>query len=89
LIAGIATREAWRDATELALRSVSVGRPSFYDDLLMPRSRRLDLWLTEYIHIMPDAKAILDWVRATALRTLLDSLKNDGHRMQFEAEVLE
>jgi len=89
LIAGVATREAWRDATETALRSVYVGNPSFYYDLLMPRSRRLELWLTEYIHIMPGARGILDWVRATALRNLLDALKNDEQRMQFEAEVLE
>jgi len=80
---------AWRDETEGALRSVYVGRPSFYYDLLMARSSKLDLWLTEYIHIMPDAEAILDWVRATALRPFLDTLKNDNQREQFQAQVLE
>jgi trans-aconitate 2-methyltransferase len=89
LIAGIASREAWRNATEVALRSVFVGNPSFYYDLLMPRSRRLVLWLTEYTHIMAGAQAILDWVRATALRNILDALKNEEQRIQFEAEVLE
>ena len=41
-------RDAWREATQIPLRSVYVGNPSFYYDLLMPRSRRLDLWLTEF-----------------------------------------
>ena len=38
---------------------------------------------------MPGAQGILDWVRATALRDILDALKNEERRMQFEAEVLE
>ena len=55
----------------------------------MPRSRKLELWLTEYVHIMQDAKAILDWVRATALRPFLDALNDGMQRTQFEAAVLE
>ena len=43
----------------------------FYYDLLAPHAGRVDLWETEYIHIMPGAEAILEWYRGTGLRPVL------------------
>lgn len=60
----------------------------FYYDLLAPLSARLDLWETDYIHILPDARAIVEWYKGTGLRPFLDALPQE-RREPFMAEYLQ
>lgn len=61
--------------TPSLLRPDPVGRPEFYYDLLAPRAAGgLDLWETEYIHQLAGENAVLEWMRGTTLRPVLDAL---------------
>jgi trans-aconitate 2-methyltransferase len=59
-----------------------------YRPILAPRARAIDIWETEYRHVLPDDAAILDWYRATGLRPYLDSLATDADRADFESALL-
>lgn len=59
-----------------------VASAAAYYDLLSPRARHLDLWRTTYEHVVPDAAAIVDWVKGTGLRPYLDAL-DPGERPAF------
>ena len=61
----------------------------FYYDVLAPSAARLDLWATEYLHILPDAEAIVEWYRGTGLRPFLEALESDAERQRFAADYLE
>jgi len=61
----------------------------FYYDVLAPVAARLDLWTTEYLHILPDAAAIVEWYRGTGLRPFLEQLETDADRERFGADYLE
>jgi len=45
-----------------------------YYDLLAPRAAGLDIWETEYLHRLAGEDAVLEWVRATGLRPVLNGL---------------
>ncbi|WP_417397385.1 hypothetical protein [Gimesia chilikensis] len=51
-------------------------------------SPRLELWETEYIHVMESVEAILEWFRGTGLRPYLEALPDEATRDRFEAELL-
>ena len=51
-----------------------VGTPEFYYDLLAPHALSVDIWQTNYQHVMQDANAIVEWVKGTGLRPYLDAL---------------
>jgi trans-aconitate 2-methyltransferase len=87
-LAAVAGRPAWRDRLTAAKASLRVERPGFYYDVLRPGASRLDLWATEYLHVMAGPADILTWVRATALRPYLEALADDAERSAFEAELL-
>jgi trans-aconitate 2-methyltransferase len=59
---------------------------SFYYDLLAPVAARLDLWETEYIHVMDSPAAIVEWYKGTGLRPYLDALPTDVERENFLAD---
>jgi len=61
----------------------------FYYDVLAPTAARLELWATEYLHILPDAEAIVEWYRGTGLRPFLEVLEADAERERFVADYLE
>lgn len=54
-----------------------VAAPDFYYDVLAGYASRIDIWRTTYEHVMPDAAAIVEWVRGTGLRPYLDALHDE------------
>jgi trans-aconitate 2-methyltransferase len=58
---------------------------AFYYDLLAPRATAVDIWRTTYEHVMPDAAAIVEWVKGTGLRPYLDGL-TEGERAAYLSE---
>jgi trans-aconitate 2-methyltransferase len=64
-----------------------VGRAAFYYDLLAPRAAAVDIWRTTYEHVMPDAAAIVEWVKGTGLRPYLDDL-TESERTTYLAKYL-
>jgi trans-aconitate 2-methyltransferase len=62
-------------ATPSLLRPDPVGPPEFYYDLLAPLAQGgIDLWETEYVHQLEGEDAVLEWMRGTTLRPVLDAL---------------
>ena len=53
----------------------AVGPPSYYYDLLRPLAAGgLDIWETEYLHVLAGEDPVLEWVRGSALRPVLAAL---------------
>jgi trans-aconitate 2-methyltransferase len=61
----------------------------FYYDVLAPHCGRLDVWVTEYLHVMPHADAIVEWYRGSGLRPFLEALPGEAPRERFVAEYRE
>jgi trans-aconitate 2-methyltransferase len=61
----------------------------FYYDALAPHASRLDLWATDYLHVMPNVEAIVEWYKGTGLRPYLDALPGEAERERFQAAYLE
>ena len=56
----------------------------FYYDLLAPQAAHLDVWTTEYQHILAGADAVLEWVTGTGLRPILNGLGDDERARYLE-----
>jgi trans-aconitate 2-methyltransferase len=74
-----AAEAPWADRLTPLLRVDPVAPPEIYYDRLVDLSRGgLDLWETEYLHVLSSAAGaespVLTWVRGTALRPLLAAL---------------
>ncbi|MBI5164667.1 MAG: methyltransferase domain-containing protein [Magnetospirillum sp.] len=74
-------------ATKLAplLRPSPVAEPAVYYDLLAPLAAEIDIWETEYLHILDGADPVLRWTMGTALKPLVDVL-DDSERPAFLAD---
>ncbi len=59
--------------------------PDFYYDLLAPNAAHLDVWTTEYQHVLSGDDAVLEWVTGTGLRPILNGLE-DGERETYLEE---
>ena len=83
----VATSPAWTGKWRSTVRLPKVEPIERYFDLLAPIVRSLSLWQTEYLHVMPNAAAVLDWLKGTALRPYLDALPSATDRTAFLAQV--
>ncbi len=83
LIADAARGGPWRDTLEPLLRPVPVSEPSFYFDVLAPFTASLDIWETEYLHVLEGDDPVKEWTKATWLNPLMDAL-TEPYRGQFE-----
>lgn len=62
-----------------------VGTAAHYYDLLAPHAQHVDVWQTTYEHVMADAQAIVEWVKGTGLRPILDALSQRERAAYLEA----
>jgi trans-aconitate 2-methyltransferase len=46
-----------------------------YYDLLRPRCASLDLWFTEYVHVLTGPDPVMQWAMGSSLRPYLDQLE--------------
>jgi trans-aconitate 2-methyltransferase len=83
-IAEAARDGPWRARLEPLLRRPPVGEPDLYHDLLAPRAATLDIWETEYLHVLEGDEPVKEWTKGTWLRPLLDAL-HEPERSRFEA----
>lgn len=56
-----------------------------YYELLADRTRCLDIWETEYLQVLEGGHPVFEWVKATALRPILNGL-DEQERALFLAE---
>jgi trans-aconitate 2-methyltransferase len=74
----------WAATLRPLLRRDPVGSPEEYYDRLVPIARGgLDIWETQYLHVLSGEDAVLNWVRGTALRPLIAAL-TPSERAAFE-----
>lgn len=52
--------------------------PELYYDLLSHAAVSIDIWRTRYEHVMPDADAIVEWVKGTGLRPYVEALQGEA-----------
>ncbi len=79
----------WRAKLETVVRRVVAG-PAFYYDLLAPHARRIDIWETEYLHVLEGDDPVVAWTAGSALRPYLaplDAAEREGFIAAYRACV--
>jgi trans-aconitate 2-methyltransferase len=76
---------SWRERLRPVLRARPVAEPAVYQDILEPHVARLDIWETEYLHVLDGDNPVVEWTRGSALKPLLDAL-HEPDRSAFLAE---
>jgi trans-aconitate 2-methyltransferase len=83
LMREVAATPAFRDAFTHEVREWHVEEIADYYDMLSAHAARVDLWATEYQHVLPGVAAITEWYKGTGLRPFLDALPDDVTRERF------
>jgi trans-aconitate 2-methyltransferase len=64
----------WAERLAGILDGRPVAAPEWYYDLLSPLAQALDVWETEYLHVLEGDDPVLRWTRGTALRPIMQVL---------------
>jgi trans-aconitate 2-methyltransferase len=89
MIHEVADDSAWSSRMEPALSAITIEAPHAYYDALSLLARSVDMWETEYYHVLESPSAIIEWISSTGLRPFLDALESDDERRRFTAMLLE
>lgn len=65
------------DALRRRYSTPPVMQPEAYHALIAPHVDRVDIWKTEYLHVLHGDNAVFDWVAGTGLRPILQNLQGD------------
>lgn len=85
----VADDSEWRHLMDAPIHALTKESPYFYYDVLQPIAGRLDIWETEYYHVMDGPEAIVNWFRGTGLRPFLEALETEEQKQRFERMMLE
>jgi trans-aconitate 2-methyltransferase len=87
LIHEVSHDPAWTERMEAPRTELTMESPAFYYDALVGDASRLDIWVTEYYHVLDTHEAIVDWMSSTGLRPFLAVLDSEQERNRFLAEL--
>lgn len=87
LIHEISRDSAWTERMDAPRSALTMESPAFYYDTLASEATRLDIWETEYNHVMDSGDAIVDWIASTGLRPFLAALDTEIERNDFLTEL--
>lgn len=86
LMRELASSEAWRGFFGSPPRTWHSHTSEFYYDVLSPRASDVDIWTTEYLHVLDSLDGVVEWYRGTGLRPWLDALPDEDARRRFLAD---
>ena len=94
LLRELSLSERWRETLGPAVeRGPSSHEPAEYLEVLLdcPRVVRVEVWETTYYHVLSGPDPVLDWVRGTGLRPVLEALQaaTEGNPPGQEEEFLQ
>ncbi|WP_417843651.1 methyltransferase domain-containing protein [Thalassospira sp.] len=75
--------EKWEKNVAAAQDQIKIMRPGDYFDVLAPICSNVDLWQTQYCHVLRGEDPVFNWVSSTALRPVLANLPDDDARTAF------
>jgi trans-aconitate 2-methyltransferase len=85
LMWAVAEAGPWRSRLREARPISAVGAPDAYYRLLAPLARQVDIWETEYLHVLAGDNPVVEWTKGTGLRPFLDAL-DEPERGRFLAD---
>jgi trans-aconitate 2-methyltransferase len=74
----------WREQLEALLLPDPVAEPQYYYTLFEDQAASLDIWETEYLHVLEGKDPVKEWTKGTWLKRFLDALE-EPQRSEFEA----
>lgn len=84
----ISKSEKWSDLTANANDLLTIHNSSEYYDMISEMFTSIEIWKTDYMHVMSSQYSILEMIRSTGLKPYLEKLKSDKDKMDFEHLVL-
>ncbi len=88
LMREIAAAGPWSGKLAGFLGSEPLEPPDWYYDLLAPLTDALDIWMSNYLHVLEGDDPILRWTRSTGLRPVIEVL-DAAEYANFEAAYAE
>lgn len=89
LIAEIAEQPKWKAATVDVNELFTINNASYYYSQLVKYFSKIDIWSTDYYHVMDSQIAILDMIRSTGLKPYLERIQLDIEKQEFEFQILD
>lgn len=79
----------WRAQTKDISHLFTIHDYSFYYDQLAGLFNRVELWQTDYMHVLESHESILEMIRSTGLKPYLERLEKTSDKNEFEDIVLQ
>ena len=88
IIQKVSSQDKWREATKGCSDLFTSHDFYYYYELMSSFFKTIELWQTDYIHILESHISIIEWIRSTGLKPYLDRLE-DAEKALFEEDVLQ
>lgn len=88
IIRSVAASDRWQPIMKTVSDIFVMHSYGFYYDHLSTLFQSVEMWQTDFMHILNDHESIMEMMRGTGLRPYHEKLRTDAEKTEFEADVL-
>lgn len=88
-VAKVAQSAPWRDRMADWDSRITYSDEAFYYDILSRLTRRVEMWITIYLHAMDGHQDLIDWYSSTGMRPYLARIESEEEKNRFRGQVLD
>lgn len=88
IIQSVSQKNHWKKETKGCSELFTYHDFHYYYDLLAGKMKSIDMWETDYIHVMSSHLSIIDWIKSTGIKPYLDRISEENDKKIFEQDVL-
>jgi trans-aconitate 2-methyltransferase len=85
LQSAVASSGPWSQQLSGVTSAPPILEPAAYYDILSDRASSIEIWITQYLHVLHGKDPVVQWAMGTSLRPYLDALR-PGDRHEFIAD---
>ena len=88
IIQSVTSESRWKSMTQECADLFTYHDSYYYYNLLSDKMKSIDMWETDYMHVLASHQEIIEWIESAGLKPYLNRIGDEADKHDFKQDIL-